>query len=163
MKKKQVVIIGIAVLVFIGVIFWLVAGRKPKKEKTGPVPTISKSIAKLSQDELTVDFEAVSDSKGQSIILTISGWPKGVESFEYEMTYEAYDKSGKLVPQGVIGSLVFISELDGEYSKKIFLGSCSRNVCVAHKGMESVKVLIRLSYEDGEVKIWEKEFEMEGL
>jgi len=161
--KKPIIIVAVGVLVvglFIGGGYLFLKGGGEDNEE-GPAPTAIQSYPRLAEDELTVEFEPVSESKGVSINLTISDFPRGMESFEYEFTYVGEDRDGNMVPQGVIGSPTLASELKGgKYIKKIFLGSCSKNVCVSHAGVESVRVLIRINYEDGGVKVWEKEFEV---
>jgi len=159
--NKKYIIIGVVVLLIAIAGFFLLRGGKKKVEDKLPEPVVSKTIPKLEEDDLTVEFELVSEAKGKSVVLGISNFPDGVESFSYELTYDAIDKDGNEVSQGVIGSPVMLDELDGEFTKKIFLGSCSRKVCVSHEGMTEIKVLIRLDYEDGEVKVWEKDFPVE--
>lgn len=157
MKRKYLVIAGIIVFL-LGGVFFVLKGSKGEEKEVVPKPTVSEGIKKLKEEDLSVEVEFLDDEKGKSVNLAISDFPKGVESFQYEITYEALDEKGKTLQQGVIGSPVLISELEDGYSKKIFLGSCSRNICVAHKGMKEIKLLIRLTYEDGEERIWEKKF-----
>src|SRR4030042_4251288 len=76
----------------------------------------------------------------QYVYLTFSNLGK-VESVDYELTY-----TGSGIDQGVWGSIKVSS---AAVSRELFMGTCSRNVCVAHKNISGVRLAITYKMKDG--------------
>lgn len=109
------------------------------------------NVKALEPEDLGLELESVSDGK---IIKLTASKLTGVESIEYEVSYDAEVVEGGGEPftatRGVTGGLT-IKAGESEVSKDIDLGTCSRNVCKYDKVISDVTFNIRVNYTDGTV------------
>lgn len=86
----------------------------------------------------------------------------GIESLEYELTYDAEVTEGgqtHVIPRGAIGEL----KIEGDSAKaEVDLGTCSSGICKYDNVVSSVKVLIKINYENSEIGAAEDEIDIEG-
>jgi len=152
MKNKALMIGAALVLILVLVVGVSTLGSKNKTttdttENVLPegdvVPTVDSSVI--------VNLESSNDNK--EVILTVKNSPKGTQSIEYEMSYNAKGN----VPKGVIGTIDL--EENNDVERKITLGTCSSGTCIYDQGVEKVKVSLKFNGDYG-AKSFEKEFDL---
>lgn len=134
MKKNRailmVVILGLLVL---GAIFF-VFNQKSKNSSVLPTPTPEETLSEIPLEERPyVSLTPRADGKELTLEISLL---KNVQTIEYELTYLSNDLS-----RGVIGSIDLTNE--EEISRKITLGSCSRDVCKYDENVTSGNLLLR--------------------
>jgi len=162
MKKLPIVIVVLVLITIIGyfVLSKGMVGSGPKATPT-PTPEETNKIEKIPESEINVIFEPRYDKKAFTI--TIKGLnEKGFKLFEYEVSYDAQSSEDptQTITQGS-ASREPILVTDKDFEREILLGTCSKNVCKYDKGVEKVNIVIRLTDNQGKIKLWEKEFSME--
>lgn len=163
MKKLPIVPIIIVVVVLLiigGVVFAQKMNSSGPKATPTPTPEES-TIERIPVDSLEVVFDPRYDNK--AFTLTIKGLKeKDFKSFEYEISYDAQssEEPGQIITQGSASRepILVTSE---DFEREILLGTCSKNVCKYDKGIEKVKVTLRLTETSEKIKIWENEFTLE--
>jgi hypothetical protein len=80
--------------------------------------------------------------KAKNLVRANFGNIKGVSKVSYTLMY---DSNG--VGQGAGGS--FVPGKKTSFSRDIFLGTCSGKVCVKHKNVKNLKLLVTLKYPNG--------------
>ncbi|MEK7521315.1 MAG: hypothetical protein AAB599_00725 [Patescibacteria group bacterium] len=101
----------------------------PKKKS----PTVSGSLAK---NKLSVSANFSNLTK--------------VKSFTYSLTYDA--SNGQ---QGA-GGTVKVSKKNKKLSRKILLGTCSKNVCTYHRNVKNLKLSVDFKLKSGGMVSYEK-------
>lgn len=142
--KKISLIIGI-VLFILAVGIGGILIFKERKTTSSSVPTGAKPEAEVEialEDRPYVTLTPRSD--GREFTLEISRI-KNAQTIEYELVYESQGLS-----RGVIGSV----DLNGEtaISRKLLLGTCSRNVCKYDEGVEEGTLTLRFRGPEGTKK-----------
>ena len=148
-KKLTIIFIILAVVLIIGAIF-LVRARNRSQ--------IDNDQAELSTvlETLLIDRPYVSlipRADGKEFTLEISRI-KNVEIIEYELVYESEGLS-----RGVIGSIE-ISSGETKVSRKLLLGTCSRDVCKYDEGIEQGSLTLRFRSSEGARK-FETDFHLQ--
>lgn len=93
--------------------------------------------------------------KDNTVALSISGLDNKYASLSYELSY---DSQG--IVQGVTSAPLDISGKDIFVRDDIYLGTCSRNVCKPHPGVEKISAVIVFTAEDGARSQFTKEYEL---
>lgn len=104
------------------------AKKRVWKKSSGGVPSISARWTKWKQ-YLAINFGGLGK----------------VEKLDYELTY-----SGNGTEKGVFGSMTADK---ASMAREVFLGTCSRNVCVAHQNIGNVRLVITYKMKDGKVAV----------
>lgn len=151
-NKKILAAIGVIILLLIGGAVYVLSTRqnsspKLQGEAIEVIPTIM-------PDEIGLEFVAKSDKK--YVKFTINK-PEGIEKVEYEITYDAVSE-GNMVAQALAGDLTKDDAKDGklgiDYRE---LGTCSTGgKCRFDQGVESVKLILKITKSDGKVFQTEK-------
>lgn len=149
-QKTTMILGGFFLVLFVFSGYWLLIGRKTtvnsKSEQVVPtdaiIPTIDSSV-KISLTPLAGRKE---------VMLSIKNMPKNTNSLEYILSYET--REGGL--QGV-NSTAEIT--DGDFEKKITLGTCSSGTCVYHNIKDKIKVELVFKGNNGD-KYFTKEYEI---
>lgn len=146
--KKSGLIVGIVLAVLIVIVAgFLVFGKsKPSSSTTTKAtPTPEPVSVEISPEDLP-SVRLIPRADRRELTLEIKNL-KDIKTLEYELTY--LTKEGRT--QGAVGS----AELNGETSitKKILLGTCSRNVCRYDEGVTNGSLLLRLRGTSGVTKI----------
>jgi hypothetical protein len=91
-------------------------------------------------------------SGAPSVSAKLTGWKQYLQltfknasaatNITYELTY-----NGNGQEQGVFGSL---NPSEGNPSRSLFLGTCSHNVCVSHKNVNTVRLAITYQLKSGQ-------------
>jgi hypothetical protein len=139
MKKKLSIILPIiGALLIIGGIFLIRAKNKTRttsgeeeQQETIETPLSEKPyvvlIPRADGKEFTMEISRIKDAK----------------TIEYELVYESQGLS-----RGVIGS-VELSSGETEVSRKLLLGSCSKDVCKYDEGVEEGTLTLRFRGDEG--------------
>lgn len=145
MKDKKVlgIIAGLLVLL-VGAYFLFFAN---KNQSPAPTAVEEEALEEISAEELGLIFELRSDKKAARF--TISNIDD-IRLVEYEISY-LKDVNGEEVPEGLIG------EVEKEAGDKTLgidyreFGTCSSGVCRYDKVVSPVKLLLKITKENGKV------------
>lgn len=151
-KDKRIVAVGavvLIVLVLVGLVF--ISGRSANKTDQNtnatpteiPIPTISAE---------SIGLTLALGRAGQTVIVTVDN-PEGITAIEYELSYLA---EGDL-PRGAIGELDVTKK---PVRKEITLGTCS-DVCHYDKNVTDIKIILKVTKEDG--KVYQAEQALESI
>lgn len=138
---KRILTIVLIVLLGLGIIGFLIfRGRQSLSRVTKPTPTPEQKVIETPLvDRPYVSLTPRAD--GRELTLEINRI-KSAQTIEYELSYLSGDLS-----RGVIGSI----ELKNEemISRKLLLGSCSRNVCKYDENVSEGSLILRFRGPDG--------------
>ncbi len=147
MDKKIIIGIVAVLVLFLGLGGFLYF---KSQSSSGSEEEISEETSEIVAKQVSADEIGLvlTPSQNNQVIMMEIGNLDGIESLDYEVTYDAVE-NGETVQRGAIGTV----ELNGESTveRKIDLGTCSRNVCKYDKGVEAVSFILRINYADGSV------------
>jgi len=138
-KNLTIVLIAVAVILIIGGIF-LIKGKNKNQTADENQQDQKKTLETPLEDRPYVALIPRTD--GKEFTLEISRI-KNAKTIEYELVYESQGLS-----RGVIGS-VEISSGETEVSRKLLLGSCSKDVCKYDEGVEQGSLTLRFRGTEG--------------
>jgi hypothetical protein len=148
------ILIGVIVLLFIagsaGSFYLYQKFINTPEEVVAGSDEIIEDIKDLRPEDIGLSLSLTSDKR--NVVITANRL-SGVLSLEYEMEYMAeMEVEGQkgTAPRGASGAPIEVNGKN-EISKKILLGTCSRNVCKYDKVIGDIKVIIKVVYENGEV------------
>lgn len=155
MKQKQVIIVGVIVLLLaLGIGYYV---QSSQQQKTSPTTASSQEeedvVQAISAEELGLTLVARSDNKAVKFIITN---PKDITAIDYEISYTAEGS----IPRGLIGQVKIESgesEIDSGYKD---LGSCSSGKCKYDTGVSEVKLVLKITKTDGKVYSAEQTLEL---
>lgn len=146
MKKIGLIggIVLIGVIGVIGGIRGMSGVREEKKETTGGVTPAAARVIEVSLAGRP--FVSLTPTNGAKELELVVTRIKNIAKIEYELTYLSNDLS-----RGVIGTI----NLNGEsqVTRRLTLGSCSRNVCKYDENVSEGNVSLRLVGADGVRKL----------
>lgn len=156
MKNKKIILgivaLVIIVLVSIGLFLLNNNSNAPIEEENEFV----ENFVELNADDVGLTLS--SQKNNQQLVMELTKLDN-VESFEYEVSYEAIE-DGEVVRQGTFGSGPNPDEKGQTIKRVIDLGTCSA-VCRYHKGVEEIEFTLRVNLKNGEVGIVEEVFVLE--
>jgi hypothetical protein len=155
MLKNRTNQIAIGVVLFVllalgGFYFFMNSGAEEPKEEA------SETLVKTIQpEEIGLTMEITPDNK--KVMFKIAK-ADGIESIEYELTYEADSTAQEQseggeprVQRGITGEADIESGASSFESEELDLGSCSRNVCRYDTGVDKVDMTLKLTKNDGNI------------
>ena len=147
MKKTTAIILVVFLgLGIIGGLFFLAfKNKKNSSSSLKPTPTPQQIMEELSAEELPLVWLTPSADKHE-VTLEIKNI-KNTSSVEYELTYLS-----KGITRGVLGT-VNLKEGESSITRKILLGTCSRNVCRYDEGVTGGTLTLRLRGSEGLIKV----------
>ena len=146
MKKITAIILVVFLgLGIIGGLFFLVFKNKKASSSLKPTPTPQQIMEELPAEELPLVWVIPSADKHE-VTLEIKNI-KNATSLEYELTYLS-----KEIPRGVVGT-INLKEGETSITRKILLGTCSRNVCKYDEGVTGGTLILRLRGPEGLIKV----------
>ena len=151
MNKKVLFGLLAVLLLGTGVLVYKVVST-PKQQpivEEEPIETLPATDASILVDV------AKSKVKGNTIVLSISGLGGTYSSVAYEISY---DSQG--VTQGVTSKPLDVAGKDSFVHDDIYLGTCSRNVCLPHPGVTSVSVILVFADASGQKSQFSKEYSL---
>jgi len=146
MKKIGAIIL--VVLIGMGIIGGLGVMMFKDKKNFGPsskiTPTPQQTMEELGKEQLPL-VRLIPRADKHEVTLEIENI-KDTNSIEYELTYLS-----KGITRGVVGT-VNLREGESSITRKILLGTCSRNVCKYDEGVTGGTLTLRLRGPEGLVK-----------
>lgn len=147
--KKNALIVGVIAVVILGIGGYFIWSRSQNQVIRSKGQELELQNAKqMSPSDIGLELTLRSDKKAVIIKATKID---GIESFEYELTYDAEveeDGETATVPKGAVGELTIRG---GVAQAEVDLGTCSANVCKYDKVVSNIKVLIKVNFENGEI------------
>jgi len=144
-KNLAIALIVLVILVLIVLVVVIINKNKAKNFSSfKPTPTPGQMAKELSPDQLPSVW-LIPRADKHEVTLEVKEI-KNANSIEYELTYLS-----KGLSRGVVGTI----NLNGETSitRKILLGTCSRNVCKYDEGITEGMLTLRLRGPEGVIKI----------
>jgi len=149
--KKILIAIVVALLVVIAVVLYFVFTRGGSSFKTTQNPEEEAILVIPTIEPEEIGFDLSSGKQGKTVILEVAK-TDGLEVVEYTLSYQ--DAEG--IERGAYGQL----DLDETPAiKEITLGTCS-DVCHYDEGVESVKIVLKITKTDGKVYQLEKTIDL---
>lgn len=154
MKNKNFFIIGSFVVVIVAAVVGITILTQPKKnvavvmeekfqEETVPLAsTVEVSVTK-------------SRTKDNTIVLTISGMQSKYSTVAYELSYDSLG-----IVQGVTTKPLDVTGKDIFIRDDIYLGTCSRNVCRPHPGVNKVSLVLEFTDSSGKISQFSKDYDL---
>ena len=150
-KSLPAILIGLIVL---GALVVGYAIYKGNQTPATPVE-VEEEIVVVPADESIVADVAWSKVKDNTVVLSISGLKNGYKTVTYEISYETQG-----VVQGVTSRPLEIAGTDTFTRDDIYLGTCSRNVCKPHTGVNKVSVVLQFIDVSGAKSQLSKDFDL---
>jgi len=138
-KRLTIILIIVAVLLVVGGIFLIKARNKDQNTDEGQQDQ-KKTLETPLEDRPYVVLIPRADGKEFSLEISRI---KNAKTIEYELVYESQGLS-----RGVIGSIE-LSSGETEVSRKLLLGTCSRDVCKYDEGVEQGSLTLRFRGTEG--------------
>ena len=155
---KKVLIIVVVLIVALGAAGFLVYKNLFPSGKA-PVKTVTQddqqAVDTTLPDNTTVSVDVQkSKQKDNAITITVQKLDKKYTALAYEITYDT-----KGVIQGVNSGSKPIDITDQtDYTKEVYLGTCSKNVCTPHMGVTQVSVALEFTDNSGQKSQFSKDF-----
>lgn len=156
MKQKQVIIIGVVVLLLaLGIGYFVQSSQQSKSPQTTEASQVEEDVVQnLSAKELGLSIETRNNNKEVKFVIAN---PKGISVYEYEISYTA---EGSL-PRGLTGGPFEVepdeTKIDSGYK---VLGSCSSGKCKYDTGISEIKLVLKITKTDGKVYSAEQTLEL---
>jgi hypothetical protein len=154
MKKKNFLI----VCAVIGVIVVGIVGLKvlswPKKQ----APTFVEETPVVELEPLATSVVVAvtkSKTKDNTLVLSIFGLQSKHTAVAYELSY---DSQG--ITQGVTSKPIDIAGKDSFVRDDIYMGTCSKNICRPHPGVEKVSLVLEFTSASGKKSQFSKDFDL---
>jgi len=156
MKKPAfLLIVFFAVMAIFGAIFFVNSNKKTDELAITPTPS-------LVDEGKVLDFSlnnplvlAYPRSDGNAVILEISKL-NGINKVSYEMIYQT-----KTQQEGTLGTPIVLKSGETSIKRELLFGTCSKNVCRYHEGVESGSLSIKFAKIEGPQDEWRADFKIE--
>jgi hypothetical protein len=154
MKKNAIIaVLTIIILSVAGIsVFRIYSSQgKPSTENPATEPT-PETLPQIS-GSVDVSVKAVQNN---SVTLTVKGLDGKYSDVAYELTYESLGlikgvNSGSN-PIGITGK--------NEFTREIYMGTCSRNVCKPDSGVKKVSIVLEFTGTDGQKSQFSKDYDL---
>ena len=150
-NRKNLIIAGVVLLLMsvVGTIFVL----NTRSVEEEPVSSFEEEVITLQPED--IGLEMVASETNQQVKFIINK-PEGIESLEYEISYEAgvppgYQGEEEKISRGIAGEEELDPSEDVFESKFFDLGSASSGTFRPDIGVEEVDLLLKLNKTDGKV------------
>lgn len=104
----------------------------------------------------SVSVDLAEGAKANTVELLVSGLDGKYKKLGYEFTYES---EGLIKGVNTGSSPIDVSGED-EFSREIYLGTCSRNVCTPDKGVSTISVVVEFTDTSGTRSQFTGDFEL---
>lgn len=150
MKHKNFIILGVVFLLILFVGGYFLLGNKTQPKLKEETRSVEEEVITLKPEEIGLQIMASANKKQVKFIINKLN---GIQSIEYELSYEADAVSGdeQRISRGIAGEDVIKPGMKKYESKFLDLGSCSSGTCRYDTGVESVNLLLKLTKDDGKV------------
>lgn len=152
-KKKNLLGKYIGVLVLIIIVFMV--GGYFFVQKSNLTSEVEKATGVGVSNNQTVVVAVVRNStKDNTLALSISGLQSNYMTVTYELSY-----SSQGLIQGITSRPIEITGKEG-FVRDIYLGTCNKNLCRPHLGVNQVSLLLELTKLNGEKSQLSKDFDL---
>ena len=155
MNNKNFLIIGgiVGVLLVSGVVG---ITQMNQQKKNVPVVVEEKFQEETVPLASTVEVSVTkSRTKDNTIVLTISGMQSKYSTVAYELSYDSLG-----IVQGVTTKPLDVTGKDTFIRDDIYLGTCSRNVCRPHPGVNKVSLVLEFTDSSGKISQFSKDYDL---
>lgn len=157
MKNKKVLVgvLGAVLIVTVGLVAYTLTRRENREPVVSNTETEDEFIEELSpvSDSVTVTVQP-SSTKDNAVEIVVSGMAGNYREVEYELTYESEG-----IFQGVnSGSKPIDTSGQDGFEREVYLGTCSKNVCRPHPGVEQVTLTMIFTGSDGQKSQFEQDY-----
>ncbi len=147
--KKNKIIVGVIVVIIL-VIAGAAVFLLPKgSTQNGGEEQQLQNVKQLQPEDIGLTLQLSSDKRNVNMKITKL---EGIKSIEYELDYTAIvTEEGETneVPRGVLSTIDVNG--DSEIDKDVLLGTCSSGTCKYDKVTSDIKLILKLTYENGDV------------
>ncbi len=155
MKNKMVYLyIGLAIVLFATgfVVYKAISGPGPQQATQNATPT----PAAMPTVDASVAVTLTKSSKPYTVVLNVTGLSGKYASVGYEFSYES-----KGLIKGVnSGSTPLDVSGKSEFSREVYMGTCSRNDCTPDVGVTKVSVALEFTDTAGTKSQFSKDFDL---
>jgi len=143
-----------AVLIVIGIVVYtaVFVPAPESKGQTNAFPTPEQ----LAPVDASVVVKLMNGQKANTVKLAVEGLDSKYMKLGYEFTYE----SNGLIKGVNTGSSPIDVAGEDTFSREIYLGTCSRNVCTPDVGVETVSVVVEFTDVSGKRSQFTGDFEI---
>lgn len=152
-KNKNMIVIGIVLLIVVGIVVWLLT-EKDVQKTTEKTPAVIKNAEIIPTVDASVQVDLAYSDPRKKVKLSVKGIPVGTTVIEYSINYDL--SNGGL--QGFQGELQPEGKTEAETDGKN-LGTCSSGVCRYDDVTGHMKVDMKFTGSYGE-RLFEKEFQL---
>lgn len=153
MDKKIIIGIVAVLVLFLGVGgFLYFKSQGSGGDETSEEESLDANLKELQPEDIGLTAEINAKKDGMNMRITKLD---GIESIDYEATYDAEVKDGKEIlttTKGFGPSTIEIEPGDTEIVRDdLLFGTCSKNVCTYDKVVSDITFNVRVNYKDGTV------------
>lgn len=155
MNNKNFLIIGgiVGVLLVSGVVGITLMNQQKKNVPVVVEEKIQEEIVALAS---TVEINITkSRTKDNTIVLGVSGLQSKYSTVAYEISYDSLG-----IMQGVTTKPLEVSGKDTFTRDDIYLGTCSRNVCRPHPGVNKISLVLEFTDSSGKISQFSKDYDL---
>lgn len=155
MNNKNFLIIGgiVGVLLVSGVVGIILMNQQKKNVPVAVEEKIQEEIVPLAS---TVEINITkSRTKDNTIVLGVSGLQSKYSAVAYEISYDSLG-----IVQGVTTKPLEVSGKDTFTRDDIYLGTCSRNVCRPHPGVNKISLVLEFTDSSGKISQFSKDYDL---
>lgn len=156
--KKPILIFVVVFVVLLGggVLLVRSLGSSQSEQKVEEKPE-SGFIAETVPENTEVSLDIADAAEANTILLKVGNLQSKYTGIGYEVTYET---EGTF--QGVnSGSKPIDVTGKDEFTRDVYLGTCSKNVCKPHTGVKEVSIVMQFTDADGQKTQLNKTFPLE--
>lgn len=155
--KQNKPLLGVVLIIALGI---LISGLyflapKNKSNLNNPTSSFDEQIETISPKEIGLEVTVRSDNR--AIMFEITK-PDGIKHVEYQITYTK-DLDGEEVSEGIFGEMNIAEDGITKTDFREF-GTCSSGRCRYDQGVRDVKIILKITKDDGKVYSAEKSVEL---
>jgi hypothetical protein len=154
---KKILILGIVITLLVGGYFLLAKPKNEKKEQEEITPTPENNEGKVLEFGVSNPLVMLYPrADGHAVNLEISKLT-GITTVSYEMIYQT-----KTQQEGTLGTPIDLKPGETSLERELLFGTCSKNVCRYHEGVESGSLTVRFTKAGGIADEWRTDFKLQA-
>ncbi len=157
MDKTKILLgaLGLGLVATAIVVFFTVKNTRTSQQSVGETPAEEEGIDELppAPDSISVGV-GMSKTEPNTVVITAKGLGGMMRSVAYELTYE----SEGLIKGVNSGSKPIDVTKEDSFTRSVYLGTCSRNVCRPDPGVTRVSLVLQFTDTDGKRSQFSGEF-----
>jgi len=156
LKQNKSRLGGIVLIIIAGVLFggfYFLNSQKP--QESGTPSLFDEEVETISTEEIGLEVTVRAD--GRAIMFEITK-PEGIAHVEYQITY-LKELDGEEVSEGIFGEMNIAEDGITKTDMREF-GTCSSGRCRYDEGVRDVKIILKITKDDGKIYSAEKSVEL---